>query len=471
MNRQLNPQKRTGPLTLKELHGFEKFGRHLVFDIGAMRLYQVNGLAREILDHAENRSPLEVMEELSFQYPRQRTGEVLAQLMQLGLVDYKPLAAGAEPLEPAKKPNGIAKAVLYISKDCNLACRYCLTRGGGNIAKQHMSEPVARAAVDLLIDESGENRHLTLGFYGGEPLLNFECIKAIIPYARQKAALHDKEITFTLTTNGTLLTRETAGFIAEHDIRVLLSIDGNRERHNANRIYPDGSGTFDRVMLGLDLLKEKTGGIAMLSVAKTGTSHMTQLARTLLELGAPLVQIAPEVSAGGRLDNGDGEGDQEDALVDRHNREYEEMTAYFLENGGLEGNRPVIDFSRLFTLLDQRTPVEANCSASYGRIAVDPGGNILPCDNFIGTPQFYMGNVLEGMDKRHQNTFKRARASANPVCASCWARSLCGGWCPYFSYLREGRTDQPPEPFCRMSRGYLETALGVYSVLKARAEA
>lgn len=470
MNRQPNPEPKTGPLTLKELHGFEKFGRHLVFDIEAMRLYQVNGLAREILDHAENRSPLEVMEALALQYPRRQTGEVLAQLMQLGLVAYKPLAVADEPLEPAKKPGGIARAVLYVSQDCNLACRYCLTRGGGNIVKQHMSEAVARAAVDLLIAESGQCRHLTLGFYGGEPLLNVKCIKAIVPYARQQAARHDKEITFTLTTNGTLLTRETADFIAEHDIRVLLSVDGSREGHDANRIYPDGSGTFDRVMKGLDLLKEKTGGVAMLTVARTGKTRMTELARTLLDLGAPPVQIAPAISPKGRLDNGDGEEDREDELVDRHNHEYEEMTAYFLENGGLEGDRPVMDFSRLFALIDQRTPVQVNCSAGYGRIAVDPEGNILPCDNFIGLPEFYMGNVLDGMAKHHQNTFKRARASASPVCSSCWARPLCGGWCPYFSYLREGRTDRPAEPFCRMSRGYLETALGVYSVLKSRAE-
>lgn len=481
MNREWRPGRNNRRLSVKEIHTFEKFGHHLVYDVQAMRLYQVNTLAAEILNRAENRTAPEIINELSVQFPPRKSGEILAQLMQLGLLGYgEPVTGAVETLNPEAKPTGLSKLVLYISQDCNLACRYCLTRGSGSIASQHMSETTAKAAVDLLFRESGENRQLTIGFYGGEPLLNFPCIKAVTTYAQQQGERQGKHLTFTMTTNGTLLTPPVVDFITQHDIRILLSIDGDREHHNANRVYADGSGSYDPMKKGLDLLKEKGAAVSMLTVAAVGDngiSDLTEQARVLLQMGAPVIQIAPPVSPHGRLGyRGEGVAEHdreafgEDLVVERFTRGFEEMTGYFLAKGQLEGEHPVIDFTRTFKNLDRRTPVETNCNAGYGRISIDASGNILPCDNFIGKSAFYMGNVLDGMDTHHRETFKQARASQNETCAACWARHFCGGWCPYFSYAREGRTGQPPEPFCRINRHYFETALGVYSELKARSK-
>lgn len=85
-----------------------------------------------------------------------------------------------------------------------------------------------------------------IGFYGGEPLLAFSLIRKIVEYA--ETVFLGKEIKFFITTNATLLTEEISKFLLDHNFRVTFSIDGPKKVHDQNRIFPDGRGTFDKVM-------------------------------------------------------------------------------------------------------------------------------------------------------------------------------------------------------------------------------
>jgi len=43
-----------------------------------------------------------------------------------------------------------------------------------------------------LISESGNRKNLEIDFFGGEPMMNFDVVKGIIEYARQKEKEHNK---------------------------------------------------------------------------------------------------------------------------------------------------------------------------------------------------------------------------------------------------------------------------------------
>lgn len=64
-------------------------------------------------------------------------------------------------------------------------------------------------AIDFLLEHSIDSENLGLGFYGGEPLLEFELIKKCIQYIKGKT---NKEVLITLTTNATLINREIIEF-------------------------------------------------------------------------------------------------------------------------------------------------------------------------------------------------------------------------------------------------------------------
>lgn len=462
-------------LKKKEIHVFNRFGRDLAYDVNHMHLFEINRLTREIFEQVEGKTPDQLAAALSDRFPPTDVSNVLGQLMRLNLVSSRTTEPGkAEPgITKTGGENGIKRLVLFVSQDCNLECRYCFTRGSGNIKKKNMSEAVARAAVDLIFRESNNAHRLKIGFYGGEPMLRFDLIKKIIPYADQKAGEFHKTVDYTMTTNGTLLTDEAIRFLVENRVQTTVSIDGSREIHDENRVFPDGSGSFDRVFPAFKKLKGKAGDTGTISVVHNFNRHLKDITQSLLNLGIPAVGLAPAISTDGQLnipvpDNGHNGHNNNMDSIDIYGGQYEELVQTFLDNGKLFSEKPPLDFTRIFGSLEKREKRETNCGAAYSRIAVDADGNILPCDNLVGVSKFYMGNVLTGIDKGYQETFKGMRAAECETCRACWARHLCGGWCPFFSYNKHRDLKKPVDAQCRISKNHFEIALGVYSIYKKK---
>ena len=73
----------------------------------------------------------------------------------------------------------------------------------------------------------------------------------MVEYGRARAAERGKRINFTLTTNAVALDEETMGYLNEEAISLVLSLDGRPEVHDRFRPGPDGQGSYDRVVAGI----------------------------------------------------------------------------------------------------------------------------------------------------------------------------------------------------------------------------
>lgn len=105
----------------------------------------------------------------------------------------------------------------------------------------------AKKSVDYLLKYSIDSGRLNIGFYGGEPLLELNLLKKIVQYAKTESL--GREITFSLTTNGTLLTPEIARHILDNKIVTLISLDGPKEIHDKSRRFAsNGKGSFDIII-------------------------------------------------------------------------------------------------------------------------------------------------------------------------------------------------------------------------------
>lgn len=471
-------------LKTKEIHVFKRFGQNLAFDVNDMNLFEINQLTREIFQQINGKTPDELTAILSDHFPPTDVLHVLSQLMELNLVGYqfpKPAAGTGNAEQEKKLPHhdGIKRLVLFVSQDCNLHCRYCYIQHAGHIhQKKYMSEEVAHAAVDLLFQESHEATDLGISFYGGEPMLRFDLIKKIIPYANRKAVAFHKTVKYSMTTNGTLLTDEAVEFLTAHNVNVMVSLDGPQKVHDENRVFVDGSGSFTRAFPAFIKLKEKDKNTRTLSVMRRFDSSMKDIAQSLLDLGSLNFSIHPALSDSGELiippNGSENEEDEENGAcsdsVDIYTRQYEEMVAYFLDNEMMFQEKPPIDFIWVFEKLKKRDKQKKNCGAAYTRFSVDADGNILPCEHFIGEPAFYMGNVLTGLD-RHQSNIKELEITDitdSKTCRTCWSRNLCDAWCFFYSFKYCGDLKKPVETQCRIIKNYFEIAMGVYSLLKKR---
>lgn len=143
--------------------------------------------------------------------------------------------------------------VLQVTQTCNLRCEYCVYSGGYKTrthSKKHMTYEIATKAIDFFIEHSKDEEILYFGFYGGEPLIEFEMIRKCVDYI--KKASFGKKISFNLTTNATLLTEEIMDFFVQNDFHVVISLDGPKEIHDRSRhLMNSGSGSFDKIIENL----------------------------------------------------------------------------------------------------------------------------------------------------------------------------------------------------------------------------
>ncbi len=148
--------------------------------------------------------------------------------------------------------HGVKMITLILTDDCNLRCKYCpsVIYGSGQWKStgKHMTLATARRAVDFLLSHSSEVRAPAgVTFYGGEPLLNRKVIEGTIEYAMKAA--WPRQLMFSMTTNGTLLSEDFVKWLAERDvpIDISVSLDGPAGIHDANRVTARGEGSFDVV--------------------------------------------------------------------------------------------------------------------------------------------------------------------------------------------------------------------------------
>ena len=150
--------------------------------------------------------------------------------------------------------NNLNTIILQVTQNCNLRCQYCVY-SGSYINRVHnnkrMSVEVAKQAIDFLVKHSENSKEISIGFYGGEPLLEVPLIREVVDYA--EGVFSGKKLLFNMTTNATLLNIETAKYLYEKKFNVTISLDGPKATHVSNRIFANSNkGTFDAVMQNLE---------------------------------------------------------------------------------------------------------------------------------------------------------------------------------------------------------------------------
>lgn len=142
--------------------------------------------------------------------------------------------------------------ILPITSSCNLNCPYCFaqTKEGDFTFKNYTEADVEKLIHRLYTINKGATTLLI--FFGGEPLLNFKLIKYAVNYINRNGLREN--FCYSITTNGTLITREVAAFLKEHQFAILLSMDGYENEFNYRK-FRNGKSSVSKVLKNIELLK------------------------------------------------------------------------------------------------------------------------------------------------------------------------------------------------------------------------
>ena len=141
------------------------------------------------------------------------------------------------------RKDGKISYIFYLTEYCNLACKYCYQ--GEKKQERFMSPEVG---LSRLNDVMKIEHDPFIVLFGGEPLLNWKTLIAILDKANEYRNL-GKKIRISLVTNATLLSLEKLRKLFEYSsfLNLEISIDGSKRTHNECRIDKRGNGTFDAV--------------------------------------------------------------------------------------------------------------------------------------------------------------------------------------------------------------------------------
>jgi uncharacterized protein len=376
-----------------------------------------------------------------------------------------------------------------LTTSCNLACRYCYedreegcappANGGGE--PREMSPESLRNAIAFLLEHdgpggggpgaaagrdapasvaaaAGANRKVSVTFFGGEPLLRFPLIRTAVGEARRMAMERGKEISFSITTNGTLLTPEIAGFLKENGISVCLSIDGPREIHDRNRPYASGRGSYEDVARGLSLLMENKDGfpVAARVTLGRGAVDVRKTFDHLRGLGFHEVGFAPASATEGSAVALTGE--ELDAVMDR----FRDLADGYVEDVRERRVPAFSNMSQILALIHRGDPMPYPCGAGIGMLAVDPSGAFYPCHRLCGIGDSF-GAPGSGISEEARARFlEGARRRRETGCDACWAKNFCSGGCYHDAYLRQGDLFAPSVHYCRWIRELFLLGLQTY---------
>ncbi len=353
---------------------------------------------------------------------------------------------------------------LNVAHACNFACKYCFAKQGNYGEKTAlMSFDVAKRAIDYLHEQSVGREHLEVDFFGGEPLLAFDTVKKTIRYAR--STYPDKKWRFTITTNGSLLTKEIENYLYENDVSIVLSLDGDKKTNDTFRVMPDGRGTFDLILPKLKYVAEHRKESGGYYVRGTYTSKTMNISKTVMDLhnfGFKYISLEPVVTK-------DKSINIEKENLPALKKEYEKLAEEYV-NSQEEGEWHFFHFNidlEAGPCIQKRIH---GCGAGVEYVAVSPDGSIYPCHQFDGIEEMKLGDVWKGIEKKElTERFGKANFLFNKKeCANCWARFYCSGGCLANNYTMNGDIFKPYEIGCETQKMRIEAALYVQVKLREK---
>ena len=430
-------------------------------DVNSGGVHVVDDLTYDLLDNVfppfESECPKKVTDKLSKFYGVDDIKSCYSEIVEL----YNDKILFSEDTYEQYAKYSVAAPVkamcLHIAHDCNLRCQYCFASTGDfGVGRKLMTLETGKKAIDFLLENSGDRHNLELDFFGGEPLMNWEVVKQIVIYAREREKEYDNKLfRFTITTNGVLLDDEKIDFMNKEMYNVVLSIDGRKEVNDRMRKHINGTGCYDEIIENykkLVSLRENKDYY----VRGTFTKYNLDFSEDVMHLadcGFEQISVEPVI----------GEPDEPYAILEKDLpvvfAEYEKLALKMIDLN----KKKFCNFFHFMIDLDNGPCAIKRlrgCSCGNEYVAVTPDSDIYPCHQFVGHEEFKMGNLLDGtFDTEMKDYFAKSHIYTKPECTNCWAKFYCSGGCNANNYNYSGDIHNVNKLACELQKKRLECAI------------
>jgi len=431
-------------MSRRDYHAFRIKDRCFILDVERSFLYSVRPDVFEVIIGDEE--SLHNLNKLPF-YERWLLKNELRNLKR----KIKPLSEKKRKKELARLEQGgegLNGIWLGVSHACNLGCSYCFANDPEYVGKNKlMKRETAIKSVDYLIENSGDREVLTVIFFGGEPLLNLPVIKETVAYCREREKDTHKRFQFTMTTNGTLLTREVFETLRELKINTMVSMDGLPEIHNTYRKMKSGEPSWDIIVNNLKSIPNFGDYLSVRATVVEDDIDLVKCITTLQDIGFKTISFGQVCSNSGT------DTTQDHFSMDTWKKRNDELVDYYIDTAESIQDIPVRNFRSVINNIYFRSRQLFCCATGRYYYYIDPDGDIYPCARLITQDSDQRLGTLDDtscIEEKSRAFF--TRNVYRTMCRDCWARYLCGGPCFGDSHFIYGDLETPDPMDCEKKK-------------------
>ena len=398
----------------------------------------------------------------------------------------------------------LRKFCLEITQDCNFACKYCQSTLGtkhNSSDAMNMTFDVAKKSIDyyfskyteifnkLSVDKKKTLLSIispTLGWYGGEPFLNFKVLKESKKYFEslewESFGIGLEKLKYTINSNMYVLTDEMMDFLVSNNITLYASLDGPQEENDKNRVLKkNGSGTFEVVNKNLEKLRNYNPAyfkskVILLAVA--ALNHDLPGCYNFIKSEAGVHRDAADFWISDVNYKGCFVMNAEQRiklLEDNSGKELQKFTEFISDENNKDKSFEGEMFDKMkhlikFGKIKFENPQGSNklnilltCPAGIDNIMISPDGNFHICHKTDCS--YPVGNCETGLDLEKVKDFlitynKKVNEDA---CKSCWALHFCH-FCSA-TRLTNGEFVNPGKSECDYTKKMYELYLNQFFLL------
>jgi len=329
---------------------------------------------------------------------------------------------------------GMSKNVTFIlTEDCQLRCKYCYFVSKNS--KNKMNFEVAQKTIDYLLDnrDSFSESSIVLDFIGGEPLLELQLMDQICNYFKKESYLKNhpwfENYRISFSTNGINYSEKSVQRFIEknkYHLSIGITIDGTKTKHDLQRVYPNGRGSYDDVVKQIPLwIKQFPGSSTKVTIARDDLPYVKDSILHLWDLGIKHINsnvVFEDVW------NKDDEKVFEDQLM--------QLADEIIEKEYFDG-RSCSFFNRM---IGKPIVSDGNWCGAGRMLAVDHSGSFYPCVRFTpfslqNKKAIVVGNCYDGLDMNLLRPFLalNLKSQSKQECIECEVATGCA-WCQGTNY-------------------------------------
>lgn len=364
------------------------------------------------------------------------------------------------------KKNLSRTVTFQVTDKCNLACSYCYQINKGT---RRMKFEYAKKLIDMLL--SGDDKlaryidtesspAIILEFIGGEPFLEVDLIEKICDYFVDTAIemCHPWATMYAISicSNGVLYFDDRVQrFLNKYKGRMSFSItiDGNKELHDACRVFPDGSPSYDLAVAGAkDWMSKGYYMGSKITIAPGNLNYVYDAIIHMVELGYDEINANCVYEKGWTLEH-----------AKEFYKQLKRVADYWLDNNLIESHYLSL-FVETFFKPKEEDDLDNWCGGTGYMLSMDPDGWLYPCIRYMESS---LGNDVKPLRIGHVNTgiaqtecHKNCvdclnaitrRTQSTDECFYCPIAEGCS-WCSAYNYQMNGTPDSRCTYICEMHK-------------------